>query len=117
MSAGQIASLIRSHRFRFANEGELQAGISTLLDRSGVEHKREVILSVGERIDFLVGPVGVEVKIGGGRNEVLRQLARYAELDCISGLVLVTTKANHGGLPERLNGKKVYLASLLGGAF
>ncbi len=115
--AKSIASLIQSHRFPFSTESELQSGIETILARSGIKHRREVILDAASRIDFMAGSVGIEVKIWGTRNEVLRQLGRYAEFDNISALVLVSTKANHRTMPATLNGKPIHIASLLGGAF
>ena len=85
--------LLGSHRFQVHDEKALQAGIERVLREASFPFEREVELTPRSRVDFLLcGVVGVEVKIAGFPNDVLRQLARYAEVPRIQGLVLVTTR-------------------------
>lgn len=117
ISAVDIAKLIGSHRFRYDTERELQDGIAALLRASEVPFGREVRLSELDIPDFMAGTVAIEVKTAFSKNEVMRQIARYAGHDACSEIVLVTNRAIHLSIPDRLNGKKVVICSLIiGGA-
>jgi hypothetical protein len=115
----ELASLVdslRRARFRFDNEQELQAGIYQWLAPVWPV-QREVELNANDRIDLLVGAVGIEVKVNGSRAAVIRQLHRYAQHPRISALILVTNRTRHA-VPETINGKPVRVVSLvLHGAF
>lgn len=109
-----VVRLLVAVRFNFTNEEELQAGIALAL--APLEHAREVILDGASRIDFMVGNVGLEVKIGGGISPLTRQLARYAAHERISALVVVTAKEQHRlQLPAAINGKPLRVIALRGG--
>lgn len=109
----------------FSTEAELQELIGKLLhDCLPVTHGllKEVRLSARDRPDFLVRPytpyesapgVAIEVKIGGSLSDLTRQLARYAESERVTGLVVVTTKAQHCRLPPTLSGKPIAVVSLV----
>jgi hypothetical protein len=112
-----LASLITTHRYFFANEEDLQNLIEAVLKKHEIEYEREYRLSAHDRLDFLVNSVAIEVKVQGARNEVIRQLHRYAEHVAVSAILLVTTKARHLDMPAKMCGKPVGVASLLGGAF
>jgi hypothetical protein len=86
------AALVK--RYRYRDEVELHAGLSAALTEAGIAHEREVYVN-GGRIDFLIGSVGVEVKIKGTIGEIRRQLARYAAEPRIDHLLLVTTHPAH----------------------
>lgn len=73
----------------------MQSDIAFALTTEEVPFEREVAFGPRDRIDFLVGTVGVECKVAGSANQVMRQLSRYAESDRITELVLVTSKASH----------------------
>jgi hypothetical protein len=89
-----------------ASEAKLQGLVASALAEAGVAFSREVDLGAEGRIDFLTaGGIGIEVKIAGGRNEVLRQLLGYAQVDAVRGLVLYTTRSVHSIGEETLNGK------------
>lgn len=112
--AAAIASVIAGNHLTYANEDDLQAGIDSLLALAGFNATREVRLSDRlSRIDLMSGTVGIEVKIKGSAASVTRQLKRYAECPEIDALILVTTKASHHQTPGLMNGKPVFLVSLI----
>jgi hypothetical protein len=112
-----IVAKLGLFRFSFADEYALQRGILEALSKSGWEPEREVILSARDRIDFLVGDVGIEVKVAGGTASVLSQMARYAAHARIGSLLLVTSRHAHirSGFPETFNGKPARAISLATG--
>lgn len=109
-----IAECLAGYRFRYASERDLQSGILEALQAADLNVDPEVSLTPGDRIDFLVGDVGVEVKVTGSVEAVTRQLIRYAKSDRVSALVLVTTKARHRAVPRSLCGKPVDVVSVSG---
>lgn len=111
--AGQIAAAIRGFRFRYVREDDLQEGLAEALRSEGFELEREVRLDARNRIDLLVGRVGVEVKVAGRPDAVLRQLERYAESDLVDAIMLVTSRVRHR-VPAELNGKPVTVVQLAG---
>lgn len=102
----EILQAINGSRFLYTSEDELQEGLAKVLTEAGFNVHREVRLTPRDRIDLMVGRVGIEVKIAGRPWSVLGQLQRYAESPAINELILVTTKARHEA-PARLNGKPV----------
>ncbi len=115
MTAEQLCLLIENNVRGIGSEDDVQRKIAAALRVQGVEHLREHRLDKANRIDFMVGTIGVEVKTGGGISAVIRQLHRYAEFDTVSELVLVTTRTTLARVPTELNGKRVHVAVLLGG--
>jgi hypothetical protein len=113
---GTIERALRSHRFLFTTERELQAGIALVLEKQGVSFTREAALDDGT-IDFLVGSVGVEVKIKGTLQDVTRQVHRYLQCARVESLLLVTTRAALARLPATISGKSVRALHLVTGAF
>ena len=107
-----VVAMLEGQTFGCVNEYDLQDAVAQLL---GAAHnvEREARLSSTDRIDFLVkhheGTVGVEIKVGGSRAEVLRQLARYADYEGISSLILVTNKSRHRAMPKALRGKPLFV--------
>lgn len=97
------------------DEASVQVALERLLIRENIEHGREVRLDKASRIDFMVGAIGVEVKVGGGLASVARQLERYARLDAILEIVLVTTRVQLARVPREANGKRIHVAALVGG--
>ena len=115
MSLAAITRALRAHRFRYDAEAELQEGIGRVLTAAGIGFEREVSIGRGDRIDFVAGGVGIEVKRAGGLSAVTRQLHRYAQAPTITALVLVTDRMQLARLPDTLAGKPVQVVSLLGG--
>jgi len=114
MSPADLVLLLGSYRFDTSTERVLQDGIAQALHNSGVPFVREVRLSQRDRIDFMVGRIGVEVKIGGSFSALARQLYRYAESAKLDALVLVSSRVRLGHLPEMILGKSVVTCCLLG---
>jgi hypothetical protein len=109
----ELAELVTAHRFTYRDEGQLQNGLAGVFTDQGVVAEREVRLASRDRIDFLVGRIGVEVKTRGQVAAVARQLQRYASSDRIDALLLVTAVARHLTLPATIGGKPLVVASLL----
>lgn len=117
MEYKELASLLHSCPFRFSCEIELQNGIESLLRKRAIEFRREVILSVRDRIDFMVGTVGIEVKVDSPSSSVERQLARYAEHPEIESLLLVTNRFRHNSIAREILGKPVIVIHLIHSIF
>jgi len=115
LSAHELCLLLERSLRGLGEEYRVQAAIEALLKREGIQHVREFTLSPKDRIDFLVGTVGIEVKVAGGIGAVVRQLERYAKHECIQSLVLVTTKSTLARVPLELNGKPLRAAVILPG--
>lgn len=113
-TTADVADALRRYRFRFADEARLQELIGQALAKEGVAFEREARLDARNRIDFLAGRVGIEVKVAGSVADVRRQVDRYARFERIDGLVLVTAKAAHR-LPPEVGGKPLETVSLLFG--
>lgn len=92
MTIDDYADILRSHRYRFTNEDELQRGIAEVLLSVGCGFSREFPSRVG-RIDFLLaGGICLEVKVDGSRAALLRQLSRYARSGQFDGLIVVASR-------------------------
>lgn len=109
-----VSSLIRSHRFRYSSEDMLQEGLAAALTEAGLDVVREVRLSGRDRIDLIVGRVGVEVKVNGSARQVARQVERYLSSDLLDGLVVVSARVRHGRLRGEFGGKPVRVVTLVG---
>lgn len=105
-----IARIIRTP-IPLKNEKDAQERLSGLLDEMGVLHKREVFLSEGNVVDFMLPDgLAIEMKLKAGKREIYRQLERYCEHPQVSGLILVTGTAM--GLPQGIKGKPCWFVSL-----
>ena len=123
MNASELASALAFYRFRYKDEKELQAGVAQCLTDLKVGFKAEHSLNPKDRVDFFVpeGGIGVECKTndskgGAGLSAVTRQLWRYAKSDEVKAIILITTRAKHRELPEKILDKQVlvvYLNSFL----
>lgn len=97
-----------------SDEADLGDQIAKRLVAQGVEFEREVWLNDTDRIDFLVGDVGLELKLKGPVSSVTRQLMRYAQSNRVASLVLVTTRFGHKAVPREL-AKKTVVVAVVGG--
>lgn len=113
-----LLEALRSVRFRYSSEEDLQLGIDRLFRERGIVYEREVRLDSHCRIDFMVeGSIGIEVKIDGSAEELGRQILRYLQHDRVSEIVVVTTRATHRDLPPMLEGKRITVVYLFSSAF
>jgi hypothetical protein len=103
-SLESIENLLRSYRFNFTSEDELQSAVEAVLRENNVEFVRECKMSGKDRIDFLIGNIGLEIKVGFSYADVVRQLHRYAQSEQIEALVLLTSRLQHV-MPKEINGK------------
>ena len=108
-----VIAAIERFRFRYSNEDELQEGLAAALESAGFDVEREVRLSARDRIDLLVGRVGIECKVAGKPDAVAAQCARYCESDRVDGVVLVTNRARHLQIAAAAGGKPVVVVPLL----
>jgi hypothetical protein len=111
MTAEELAAVLTAHGYRYEHEDDLQAGIEQVLAGADIPFEREVEIGRRDRIDFLAGRVGIEVKIKCGLSDMTRQLHRYAQSDLVDALLLVTPSMRLRSLvPRRLNNKPVVVA-------
>lgn len=114
--AREIVESLDKYKFSVTNEQELQQGLWHVLSNRYPDARREVVLDARCRIDFLVGDVGIEVKVDGSLSDLMRQLIRYAKFEQVGVLVVVSTRAKHRDLPLEIGGKPLFLAYLGDGA-
>lgn len=107
----EITAALQSKRFIYSDEKMLQDGIAQVFKLAEIVFEREVQLTPQDRIDFMAGEIGVEVKIKGTYQDLLRQLHRYAQLGEIKQLILVTPLMRMR-MPPELNNKKVVTITL-----
>jgi hypothetical protein len=106
LTGADVARVLAGYRLPVSNEAAMQSAIGLAFEQSGLPFQREVTRGA-DRIDFVVGTVGVECKVQFSVAEVNRQLARYAQWDDLTDLLLVTTVGRHLECRGVLNGKTV----------
>lgn len=111
-----LVTALKKYRINYASESELQQGVAGVFEKEGYAFEREVFLSPGDRIDFIVGDIGIEVKTGGSLSALLRQLYRYAKYDSIKCLLVITSRNWLTQLPEKVREKPIQIINL-GNAF
>lgn len=105
-----LYAALEAHRPAAYSERALCDGIERAILGLGLTFEREFALNGRDRPDFMVGRapvIAIEVKIKGSLAELMRQVARYAEAPDVSGILVLTTRSAHGGLPPTLGGKPV----------
>lgn len=63
-----------------------------ILRERGIPFHREFKLTDTDRIDFLVGTIGVECKVDGSALALARQIGRYESSPMLTSLVIVVTR-------------------------
>lgn len=111
MSPEQIVDLIERARVDLSTETLAQRGLARIFAAAGLDARAEVRLSDKDRIDFMIGRIGLEVKTGHSRRTILRQLERYAKSEEVDSLILVTSIAFPTTNPP-IEGKPLLVASL-----
>lgn len=116
--AENIGRLLSNYRFNFSCEIELQNGIESVLKQSDMTYKREYHLTKKDRPDFFVehidGNIVLEIKIGGTKNDLLRQISRYLQHERVNGVFVIGTTYWLNQIPDLLNGKPVWSLRLIG---
>jgi hypothetical protein len=115
-----IVDIFSRYRLPLSDEKDLQAKIAEMLALEKVPHVREVRLDDHDIVDFMVGPgaslqplepaCAIEVKIGGSRRAIYRQLERYCAHPQVTEIVLATNVPMN--LPFEINGKRTAVANL-----
>ncbi len=89
-------------------ESEFSRIVEDRLREAGVAFTAEVSLSPKDRIDFVAGRIGIELKVQTSVAAMTRQLDRYAASEKIDWLVLVTASRKLGlSMPRELRGKGI----------
>jgi len=109
-SVNNILTIINSYKFRIDDEIKLHNQIDKVLTDHGVDFKREHRLSNRDIVDFFIDGIALEIKIKGRPMPIYRQCERYCEHDCVTDIILATSKSM--GLPEDINSKPAYLINL-----
>jgi hypothetical protein len=111
IDAAELAAFIRRYRFTFASEERLQEALGDVLAQR-YPVLREVRLDELGRIDFLVGRVGIEVKVQGSTADLLRQVKRYCKSDQVDEVLVVTTRSRHTAIEQVIDGKRVSVLAI-----
>lgn len=91
----RVMGLLDRYDFSSREERRIQDAIADILTMNEIPFKREVSLSPGNRPDFMVEGVALEVKVDGPNTAVLRQMQRYAGEPAVKAVLLVTTRTRH----------------------
>lgn len=110
MTAQQIIDLLKRFQFNPENEKKLQVQMATVFKNNNVAFRREYYLNDDNHIDFLIGDIGIEVKIKGSKNEIYKQLERYCKFEEVNTIILVTTMSM--GMLKEISGKPVRYINL-----
>jgi hypothetical protein len=106
-----LIGLIRSARIDLSSEKRAQADVEQVMTQAGIAFDREFPLTESDIVDFLVGDVGIELKLKGARKkDVYRQLCRYAHHPRVGSLILASNLSM--GLPAQIEGKDAYFVRL-----
>lgn len=117
ITAAYLKSYLANFRYHLDSEESIQLGIAAALQAGGIGFEREPRLSPTERPDFLVDGVAIEVKRHGALTPLLLQLSRYAELDGVREVLVVTARVQSTDVPSELHGKPLECLVLLGSIF
>lgn len=117
LTADRLKEYLAGFRYDLTSEDSIQRGIERVLEVFGLSFEREFRLSGADRLDFLVDGIAIEVKRQGSRQDLLRQLSRYAQHEAVRELLVVTARLQLSDLPSELHGKPLDCLSLLGSIF
>ena len=106
----QIGAVLGAGRVDPTRELPCHDQIAQILTDANVTFEREHRLAARERIDFMAGSIGIEVKVKGAARTTLRQLERYCAHDAVEGIILLTNKAM--SLPKTIKGKPAIVVSI-----
>lgn len=112
MTADQIAEVLRSFKYVFSGEKELQDGVAEAFLTRGIAFDREKSLGSHGVVDFMIGRIAIEVKIKGSPSDVARQLLQYCASPDVDAIILFTGRSRLGRLPTELLGKPVTVVTM-----
>ncbi len=115
-TALELRALFIGYRFKQDTEAMLHEAIAQCMVLSKIKFRHEVRMNKKDRPDFLVGDVAIEVKIDGSLSDLTRQASRYAQLDEIKEVLIITTRARHVEMPHQINGKPLVVCWIGGNA-
>lgn len=101
----QLKRMIDGWKIPFGTELAMQDTLQRILKSANIKYHREFVFGPRDRIDFLVGRIGIECKVAGSTGAVMRQLLRYAERPEIGALILVTSRHTHRFSQTEIGGK------------
>jgi hypothetical protein len=105
-TAGLVATVIGSNQYMPTGEEEFRQLVASALVDAHLPVLGRAWISPSDRIDLLVGSVGVAFITSGGRLHVVAaQILRYANSRRLDGLVVVTTARILTRLPRFAAGK------------
>lgn len=108
----RVVAALSGKRYGYRDERDLHDGLAAAFDDADVDYRHEVHIT-GGRIDFVVGRVGVEVKIKGSVADLQRQIEGYAPEAAIDEFLVVTTRPTHRAIPRvTSNGKPVRVITI-----
>lgn len=110
MTVQSISQIIIRQRLPLNDEKALQVELAKVFADNGIEAKREVRLGVGDIIDFMIGDIGMEVKIKGGRRAIYHQCERYCRYPEVKQFILLTNVPM--GFPPEIDGTSCFVISL-----
>lgn len=115
-----IVGIFARYRLPLSDEKDLQTKIAEMLTLEKVPFAREVRLDDHDIVDFMAGEgaclqplqpaCAIEVKIGGSRRAIFRQIERYCAHPQVSEIVLATNVPM--SLPIEIGGKRTAIAHL-----
>lgn len=107
----RVMRVIGDLRHELSSEAVVQESIERALQNAGLEYEREAVLGPGNRVDFLVLGIAVEIKRKASARLIWRQLCRYAGSERVDAVLLVTGRAIRFPAQE-ISGKPVLSLSL-----
>jgi hypothetical protein len=101
-----VRTAVEAGRYHYGSEADLQHGLDLAFEKARLPWTPEVVCA-GGRIDYLVGHVGVEVKVKGSADALRRQITRYAADPQFEAFLVVTTRRTHRQVQGIIGGKPV----------
>ncbi len=106
----EVIKVLERHRFILGSESTVQKQVAEALTEAAINFDREYRLDPHNRIDFMAGITGIEVKLKGSRRAILRQVTRYCDFAVLGNLILLSSVAM--GMPQAINGRRIRIVSL-----
>lgn len=121
MKLEDLRNVIGSYSYRHHSEKDLQDALEYIFKINKIDFSREYRIDNANILDFLVTiedqKCGIEVKIGGAQNDLLRQISRYLRSDKIDCIFVVGTPFWVNNLPATLCDKPIYVHRIMRGIF